>query len=136
MLKLRVFDYFASDPLIEMRPPALCPHAMRPHLDGSIGTLVIAPSDGLLRLFHRRQWHAVQRTDGKPFALFMPGIAALHDLGIAPTPHLVLPTIEHRVSVTVFQTPDLGSTDIKQAQARLRSWNMWRPRRNPLDPPK
>lgn len=134
LIKLRVFDYHASDLLVEMRPPTLCPHAMRPHVDGSVVSLVVAPSDGLLRLQHRGKWHAALHPDGKPFALLMPGIAAKHDLGFAPTPHMVLPGIERRCSVTAFCTPRLGHTSAEDAQAKLRSWRLWYPRKKSTNP--
>ncbi len=126
LIKMRAFDYHATDPLIEMRSPTLCPHAMRPHVDGSVVTLVVAPSDGLLRVQHRGQWHAAHHPDRKPFALVMPGVAAKHDLGFAPTPHMVLPGLGRRTSLTLFITPDLGHTTLEAAQAQLRTWRLWR----------
>jgi hypothetical protein len=127
LLKLLIFDYHASDPLVEMRPPSACPHAMRPHVDGSICTLVIAPSDGLFRFKYAGQWHVARREDRKPFALLMPGIAAVHDLGITPTPHMVLPGLGRRVSVTLFLAPDLGHESFEQAEAQLDQWRLWTP---------
>jgi hypothetical protein len=122
-LKLRIFDYHASDPLAGLRPVLLRTPAMRPHIDGSVFTLVISGSDGLLQIQSRGQWRPAVRSHHEPFALLLPGIAATHDFGIQPIPHFVLPGIERRVSITVFLTPYLSATR-EHATRQLLRWRL------------
>jgi len=126
-LKLRIFEYHASDLLVEMRRVTDRVAAMRPHFDGSVCTLVVACSDGQLRFRHRDLWYIVGRTDRKPFALLMPGIAAAHDLALPPTLHAVMPAASRRSSITVFLTPDLGSSTLEYARRKLRNWRICTP---------
>lgn len=123
LLKLRIFDYHASDPLAGLRPIFLRTPAMRPHVDGSVFTLVISGSDGLLQIRSRGQWRPAVRLHHEPFALLLPGIAANHDFGIRPIPHFVLPGIERRVSITVFLTPYLSAIR-EHAKNQLSRWRL------------
>jgi hypothetical protein len=122
ILKVRIFDYLTSDPLAGMRPLFNGPVAMRAHIDGSLVTLVIAESDGLLHFQHHGKWHIAGHLDQRPFAILLPGIAA-RDFGILPTSHKVLPNIDHRVSVTIFLTPML-STNREIADRQLENWRL------------
>jgi hypothetical protein len=121
ILKVRIFEYHPSDPLAGLRPFIQREEAMKPHVDGSIVTFVIAQSDGLLLFAHQGQWYSAVRADKKPFAVVIPGVAAAHDYGILPTPHMVLTGTERRASVTVFFTPEL-STMREAAERQARRW--------------
>jgi hypothetical protein len=112
ILRMRIFEYHASD---------LTKQAMKPHMDGSVCTLIIAQSDGLLHFAHHGQWYSATRPDKKPFALVVPGVAAAHAYGVSPTPHMVLAGTERRVSLTIFHTPVLSATHemAEQEVARL-----------------
>jgi hypothetical protein len=110
-LVLRIFSYHSTAQKL----------AMKPHVDGSIGTIIVAKSDGLLHFQNKNQWCAARRFDEKPFALLMPGIAAWHDIGIPPTPHYVLPCATPRSSITLFLTPRF-SGQRTLAEAELSRW--------------
>jgi hypothetical protein len=121
ILKLRIFEYHASDVLAGMRLLKEDREAMRPHVDGSICTLIIAESDGLLRLLQNGRWNSAVRPCRKPFAAIIPGVAAAHDYGIAAAPHMVLAGSERRISLTVFLTPALAGNR-RAAKLQLAHW--------------
>jgi hypothetical protein len=122
-LKLRIFSYKTALSERAFDVSSTPQLAMRPHVDPSVGTIIIAKSDGLLHFQHNNEWCPACRFDEKPFALLMPGIAAWHDLGIPPTPHFVLPCTTPRTSVTLFLTPRL-SGHRALAGAELSRWRM------------
>lgn len=122
-LTLRVFDYHSSDLLADLRPPTAREDAMRPHVDGSLFTLIIANSDGLLSLLFQGAWRVAMHQERRPFALLIPGVAALHDFGISPTPHMVQTGGARRVSVTAFLTPKLGSS-LSIAEQQRKKWRL------------
>jgi hypothetical protein len=121
ILKMRVFEYHASDLLAGIRPFSQNNEAMKPHVDGSICTLIIAASDGLLRYQSQGQWYPAVREDKRPFALVIPGVVASHSYGVSPTPHMVLASSEPRVSVTIFFTPALPPNR-EAAEQRIARW--------------
>jgi hypothetical protein len=114
ILKLRIFSYNSSE---------RSDLAMRPHVDGSVCSIIIARSDGLLHFRREGKWTPACRLNQRPFAIAIPGLAAEHDLHLPPTPHLVMPSSAPRTSVTVFLTPDLPGNQAS-AEAALAQWNL------------
>lgn len=123
-LKARLFNYASSDPLVGFKAAASVPPAMRPHVDGSVFTVVVAESDGCLRVHGQNETHAVRARADRAFGVLMPGIAAWGDYRLNPTPHSVVPSAEGRVSLTVFVTPDLGCGTRKLAVKKLAAWEL------------
>ena len=119
-LTMRVFHYSAATESTGGKQAA---ESMRPHVDGSICTLIIAQSDGLLEFESDGQWQSAIENDGHPFSLLIPGIAAAHDLCVEPTPHQVLRGPQSRISITAFLKPKLGS-DRRRAQRTLARWRL------------
>lgn len=124
LLKFRAFHYDHSDLLAGLRRQNQRPAGMRPHVDPSIVTLVIAHSDGLLKFLHNSTWQTASQSNGAPFALLIPGFAAAQDLALVPTPHFVASNGERRMSLTVFLTPDLGFGSRAEAEKRLGEWRL------------
>jgi hypothetical protein len=124
-IKVRIFRYSSSDPLVNFRPPEARMPSMRTHVDGSVATLVISENDGRLRVKVGNCDQPVGSRSGGRFAALLPGVAALHDWRLVPTPHYVLPDTELRASLTAFLTPALG-TNRDRALAQLRKWRIYR----------
>jgi len=123
VVKVRIFEYHASDPLAGMRPFRNSAEAQKAHTDGSVFTLIVAHSDGLLRFSHHGHWFSAIRPDKRPFTLLIPGVAAARDYAISPTPHLVLTGAERRISITAFLTPALSSNR-QLAEQQIAHWRL------------
>lgn len=120
ILKVRVFEYLAETNS-SSGPAVPANESMRPHVDGSLATLIIAKSDGLLRFGYKSQWFAAARENGKPFSMLIPGVAAKYAYGVLPTPHMVLASAPPRASLTIFFTPAL-SDNRQTAESQMSLW--------------
>jgi hypothetical protein len=127
-IQTRIFDYHASDLLAGLRGASDKTLAMRPHVDGTVITIIIAESSDRALLYRcRGEWKTIARGDGLPFAVAMTGTAAFHDLGLQPILHEVLPCADRRISIVTRLAPDLGTGTREQAECRLAQWRIAKP---------